>query len=507
MASAFRVYATGFGAFGDPMSGWDATGHVTSDLGIPQRKPAIVSEDGLTTVAWVEHRTLVGTIGVQRLDSRGEIVWARSGVPLCPGGECIQPQIVSDGVGGVFVAWQRETANGRWQVKLTHLSPDGSVSGAWSDSGVTVAEDSATVVFILSRDRARGAYVVWVQPSDGSIRCTRMADGGSPAPGWSNEGLVVCDRPGLKTLGAIVLTMRGDAMVVWEDQRADAGDIYLMAIRESGSIAEGFPDDGLVLCAAGGVQMAPRACSDGFDGVFVAWTDVRDGTYRVYMTHALRDGEVPEIWPVDGRPIAQRDLQSGAHLVPDGAGGAIAVWRDQTASPGGVYSIVGMRIHSSGLNDPTWGDRGSVIREAPGLIINMVAVPDGTSGAYCGWSEYDSGSRMLYPYIQRVDGSGIAGPPPPSSDFVVEPAFPNPTADATRLSFTARREANVTVELFDIGGRKVRQLMHSQRVAPGSHSVNWIGDTDDGRRAGPGLYLAMLRFGSYSQAVRIVLLR
>ena len=84
------------------------------------------------------------------------------------------------------------------------------------------------------------------------------------------------------------------------------------------------------------------------------------------------------------------------------------------------------------------------------------------------------------------------------------PPSPNPFRGATILRFDLSEEADVSLELFDLSGRRVATLLHGRQPA-GQHSVRWspVSGGDGGLEA--GLYFASFRAGGFRQTRRLVL--
>lgn len=71
------------------------------------------------------------------------------------------------------------------------------------------------------------------------------------------------------------------------------------------------------------------------------------------------------------------------------------------------------------------------------------------------------------------------------------PASPNPARDVTRLRFGLPRETHVTLSVFDVRGRKVRDVLNA-RVPAGEHSASWDLRDRSGERVPYGIYFARL---------------
>lgn len=82
-------------------------------------------------------------------------------------------------------------------------------------------------------------------------------------------------------------------------------------------------------------------------------------------------------------------------------------------------------------------------------------------------------------------------------------AAPNPAAGAMRFALELPEAGEARVEVFDLSGRRVATVLQG-RLEAGRVSLEWAGRGDDGRRVAPGVYLARVRQGGRSQAVRIV---
>jgi len=88
-----------------------------------------------------------------------------------------------------------------------------------------------------------------------------------------------------------------------------------------------------------------------------------------------------------------------------------------------------------------------------------------------------------------------------------ERPWPNPFTDRTRLAYAVEREGmDVDVAVFDLAGRRVRQLDRGARGV-GRHDLEWDGRDDAGRPVRGGLYFLRARLGSESRLVTLVRIR
>jgi len=91
-------------------------------------------------------------------------------------------------------------------------------------------------------------------------------------------------------------------------------------------------------------------------------------------------------------------------------------------------------------------------------------------------------------------------------EFRVLDAEPNPFSDRTRLRFVLDEPGDVSVEVFDVRGRRVRTLI-DEALPAGERNLAWDGRDDAARSAASGVYFVRLRAGGEEARARVVLLR
>ena len=84
--------------------------------------------------------------------------------------------------------------------------------------------------------------------------------------------------------------------------------------------------------------------------------------------------------------------------------------------------------------------------------------------------------------------------------------YPNPAIESAVISYSIGNVANVSIEVFDISGRKIVTLLNSE-VQGGEHSLVW-NLTDGNARAIPaGIYHVRLSTPDYTAAESMMVLR
>ena len=84
---------------------------------------------------------------------------------------------------------------------------------------------------------------------------------------------------------------------------------------------------------------------------------------------------------------------------------------------------------------------------------------------------------------------------------------PNPFRDQATLAFQIPSAGPVSLEIYDVTGRRVARLMSGERVAAGSHRVIWQGRNDAGQTVAPGVYFANLVTVDGAQTRKLTMLR
>ena len=84
--------------------------------------------------------------------------------------------------------------------------------------------------------------------------------------------------------------------------------------------------------------------------------------------------------------------------------------------------------------------------------------------------------------------------------------YPNPFNPSTDIRFAVPSRQFVQLEVFDVRGHMIRQLLHEELEA-GYHSISWDGRDGRGRNVAAGVYLARIKAGEWSDAVRMTLVK
>jgi flagellar hook capping protein FlgD len=189
-------------------------------------------------------------------------------------------------------------------------------------------------------------------------------------------------------------------------------------------------------------------------GAFVTWQDLRDDattSYDVYAQHVLSSGAVDGVWPTNGRALCTAaGVQGAPTIIANGSGGIIVAWEDHRGADFDIYAL--------GLN-------------SSGTIV------------------------------------GVAPEARPARLMLVSP-YPNPASSdrvTVRLDLPTAQE--VSAEVLDIAGHRVRTLALDRQLPAGRQTFVWDGRDGAGASLPGGIYFIHVRTGVNADTRRIVLLR
>jgi len=85
---------------------------------------------------------------------------------------------------------------------------------------------------------------------------------------------------------------------------------------------------------------------------------------------------------------------------------------------------------------------------------------------------------------------------------------PNPFNPETTISFTIPTNSNVSIEVYNVRGQRVRILLDGNtELRAGHHNIVWNGRDDTGRSMSSGIYLYRIVAGENVATRRMLLLK
>ncbi|RPH97860.1 MAG: T9SS C-terminal target domain-containing protein, partial [Calditrichaeota bacterium] len=145
--------------------------------------------------------------------------------------------------------------------------------------------------------------------------------------------------------------------------------------------------------------------------------------------------------------------------------------------------------------------------------VNQELLPVSENGRYQFIDKEIAGGYRYYYQVEEVSVDGVKtkhGPvfaeAPIPKEFRLAQNYPNPFNPETTIRFDLPNAVNVTLEVYNILGQRVRMLLE-QKMEPGYHAVMWDGADDYGVRVGSGVYYFRINAGSFSDVKKMALIK
>ncbi|MCD4651333.1 MAG: T9SS type A sorting domain-containing protein, partial [Candidatus Cloacimonetes bacterium] len=137
-----------------------------------------------------------------------------------------------------------------------------------------------------------------------------------------------------------------------------------------------------------------------------------------------------------------------------------------------------------------------------GFMVIDIKTP---MGIHHPWPVYRGNNRRTAYYgdanVLPVDNGLVS---PAITEFTS--IYPNPFNPETSICFSLDNQQNVTLDVYNIRGRKVKTLI-SAKLEAGEHQIIWNGENTIGQKAASGLYLFALKTSAKTLVRKAVMLK
>jgi hypothetical protein len=352
---------------------WIPNGVPLVELPNQQSRPAVVSDGaGGVIVAWDDARTSYAwDVYAQRLDRWGDVRWATNGVPVCVcTGYQTDPVLISDGQGGAIVGWNHNV-NGYFreeEARARRLDANG--APVWdAEVAYDIGEWGYGIGgFVMTGDNAGGAQFVFVSGGGTDLYARRFGSTGHPA--WLPSTIPIAVAPYEQWSPRIVTHDSGGMLIAWVDRRRSyyldndfiiASDLYAQRVDASGAVQWGAGGKPVDLDGVSEISLA----ADEAGGAFLAWNEGDNIQAR------RLDSNGNTLWHV--AVCDEANSQRNPSAFSDGSGGVTIVWSDFR---NGNEDVFGQRLDGSG--NPLWAVNGMALDEGPDASGGRpIALPEG----------------------------------------------------------------------------------------------------------------------------------
>lgn len=184
------------------------------------------------------------------------------------------------------------------------------------------------------------------------------------------------------------------------------------------------------------------------------------------------------------------------------------IWLDTRDAPSNTHDSV-LYYSFSEDEGETWSDNEAISlsfdphvgypqQNKMGDYFDMVSDND---GAHLAWANTINGGQDVY--YTHIDPEGILNNNSIEGGSLEVLNYPNPFNDETTISFNILDEEHVTVDVFDISGKKLARLFED-RIS-GYHKITWNGTDINGRKLNSGLYFIAINAESGQSIIKVLL--
>ena len=411
---------------------------------------------GGVIVAWVNRPSGSdpGRVYVQRMDSKGNVQWKADGVVVASEEKDWNVQAISDGSGGVIVAYYHPVISSG-DLHAQRVDSDGSLR--WGENGLMLPAIGAMV-----SDDAGGAIFSWRE--DGVFYVQRIDTEGNRK--WGETGVAA----GTGTRNPyLVRDGEGGCVVAWR-RGGDWPDHYAQRVGADGTLMWG----GEALLFARASDPAPLTMvEDGTGGAIVVLSNAYEGERGwpgadIAVQRVDGDGMVRWNPPDPDRGLGgtvitgTADGRAVPKIVSDGSGGAIISW--------------------------------------PSSVIEQT-VPK---------------TKICFQYINAEGEFGVTtsvGSPRGAlelpKEFYLGQNYPNPFNPTTHIFYSVPEKDRCipySLGIYSATGQKVKTLVKEGR-RPGAYTALWDGKDDMGKQLANGLYFCALSSRDFIEVRKMVMVR
>ncbi len=91
-------------------------------------------------------------------------------------------------------------------------------------------------------------------------------------------------------------------------------------------------------------------------------------------------------------------------------------------------------------------------------------------------------------------------------NFSLSQNYPNPFNPTTEIQFSLPSRTNVSIEIFNTIGQRVKTL-HNGELSAGSYNVTWDGSNESGSQVASGVYMYRLTTDNYTASKKMILMK
>ncbi len=380
----------------------------TDETGFNQENISAVFNTNSNTLAavWEENRGEDKRIFAQALNSEtGSSLWDDGGLQLSTESTSQTIAKISNEGDNYYVGWS--------DYNMDFMDPVNEIVGQkivdgdleWGVNGKLIVDLEGDDIL----EDLVGRYYIWRNNTwpDDNIYVKLVDEDGNTAPGWSEDGLLVCGATNNQSNAKGVMTEEG-LLVIWTDNRSGvSSDIYSQLITEDGNIL--WDADGISIVDFDQDQTNPVFIySEVSSEIVVAWEDFRNANKDIFVQKfsPTQSSGGAGIWQSNGVEAVVKAGEQSSIGLAENDGKFLISWADYS---GGAYSDLFIQ---------NVDENGNILLNSDGLIIcdeirnqyDPTIVTGAGNSNFIFWVDNrSSGKTDIYNlFAQKVNPSGLS---------------------------------------------------------------------------------------------------
>lgn len=121
--------------------------------------------------------------------------------------------------------------------------------------------------------------------------------------------------------------------------------------------------------------------------------------------------------------------------------------------------------------------------------------------AYLGyWTDHSETESIILEWLNLTDKELVPG------TYIVSQNYPNPFNPSTTLRYSMSKGELVNIAVYDMSGRLVKDLLNGYQNA-GYNSIQWNATNNQGQSVSAGMYICVIKIGSYNTSKKMLFLK
>lgn len=443
---------------------------------------------------------------LQVIDSNGNFLYPGNGIQISYSAEFgIQDRCLSSYGGDIYASWKQSSSVYSGMEMRAQRFSNGQV--CWEENGKLLL--SLPLSSYYKFYGFTGRYLLWVPEYSSTAKVLYFDNDANPDPLWDPAGmnLVHNTTPGYSYEIIDIGFDNEDLIVAMQLSMPEGNNIQLQRITPQGirlwsDQGHQIPDPGLY----------PNLMDVHFGPSTSYLLSYPGDPYgRILLQKVNEQGDC--YFPEPGMMI-QYGLHScqSAQLFSFLDGNWLCVW-SSTDGQDNINRDIYYRVLSSDCVP---------LGTEPGVICGARYPQDLPVGAVIGnnvfvaWKDNRSGvehTERIYGkpglWGRQLNSQSMSGYEidHPTLSLNLKPNYPNPFNPITTIPFYLSCSGVTSLEIFNLRGQKVKNLLKDEFLLIGEHQLNWNGTDDKGNSVGSGVYLYRITQGERSSYRRMLLLK